>query len=91
MKDSLNKLAYIIYKNNLCGQALDYLVDIKKALEEKEKLEKALDKASDIIYNLNHCSNIDYPNCPFRKDCADGKAKSCLATEEYWKKYLMEL
>lgn len=45
MKDSLNKLAYIIYKNNLCGQALDYLVDIKKALEEKEKLEKALELA----------------------------------------------
>lgn len=43
--DSLNKLAYIIYKNNLCGQALDYLVDIKKALEEREKLEQALNLA----------------------------------------------
>ena len=53
-------------------------------------LDQALNKASDIIYNLNHCSNIDYPKCPFRKDCADGKAKSCLATEEYWKKYLLE-
>ena len=89
--DSFDKLADICIKNKLGAETVDYLVDIKKALEEKEKLEKALDKASDIIYNLNHCSNIDYPNCPFRKDCADGKAKSCLATEEYWKKYLMEL
>ena len=81
MIDSFDKLADICIKNNLGAETVDYLVDIKKAL----------DKASDIIYNLNHCSNIDYPNCPFRKDCADGKAKSCLATEEYWKKYLMEL
>lgn len=55
-----------------------------------ERLDKALDMASDIIYNLNHCSNIDYPTCPFRKDCANGTVKSCLATEEYWKKYLLE-
>ena len=91
MTDSIEKLADICIKNKLGAETVDYLVDIKKALEEKEKLEKALDKASDIIYNLNHCSNIDYPVCPFRKDCADGTAKSCLATEEYWKKYLMEL
>ena len=91
MTDSFDKLADICIKNGLGAETVDYLVDIKKELEEKEKLEQALDKASDIIYNLNHCSNIDYPVCPFRKDCADGKVKSCQATEEYWKKYLMEL
>ena len=91
MEDDFKKLTDIIEENNLFPQTAVYLVGIKIALEEKEKLEQALDKASDIIYNLNHCSNIDYPVCPFRKDCADGKAKSCLATEEYWKKYLMEL
>ena len=91
MTESFDKLVNICLENNLGEQTVDYFIDIKKELEEKEKLEQALDKASDIIYNLNHCSNIDYPVCPFRKDCADGKVKSCQATEEYWKKYLMEL
>lgn len=45
MEDSFEKLANIIKENNLCGQALDYLVDIKKALEEKEKLEQLFEIA----------------------------------------------
>ena len=49
MEDNFEKLADIIKENNLCGQALDYLVDIKKALEEKEKLEQALDLACEIL------------------------------------------
>ena len=43
--DSFEKLANIIKENNLCDQALDYLVDIKRALEEKEIVEMALNKA----------------------------------------------
>lgn len=43
--DSFEKLADIIKENNLCDQALDYLVEIKKALEEKRKLEKAFELA----------------------------------------------
>ena len=40
--DIFNKLADIIKENNLCGQALFYLADIKI---ENEKLEKALEIA----------------------------------------------
>ena len=42
MIDSFNKLADICIKNKLSAETVDYLVDIKKALEEKEKLEQAL-------------------------------------------------
>ena len=42
MTDSFNKLADIIKENNLCGQALFYLADIKI---EKEKIEHALELA----------------------------------------------
>ena len=45
MEDSFEKLANIIKENNLCSQALDYLVEIKKALEEKEKIEEAFETA----------------------------------------------
>lgn len=45
MIDSFNKLADICIKNKLGAETVDYLVDIKKALEEKEKLEQALDIA----------------------------------------------
>lgn len=91
MTDSFEKLVDIIKENNLCGQSLDYLVDIKKALEEKEKLEQALYKAIGVIRDINDCTNIDYPACPFRKECEKGIIDSCLCTEEYWKKYLMGL
>ena len=43
--DSFEKLADIIKENNLCDHALDYLVDIKRELEEKEIVEMALNKA----------------------------------------------
>ena len=45
MIDSFNKLADICIKNKLGDETVDYLVDIKKALEEKEKLEQALNLA----------------------------------------------
>lgn len=38
MKDSFEKLADICIKNKLGAETLDYLVDIKKALEEREIL-----------------------------------------------------
>ena len=49
MIDSFEKLADICIKNKLGAETVDYLVDIKKALEEKEKLEKALDLACEIL------------------------------------------
>ena len=45
MIDSFNKLADICIKNKLGAETVDYLVDIKKALEEREELEQALDLA----------------------------------------------
>lgn len=45
MIDSFEKLTDICINNNLGGQTVDYLVDIKKALEEKEKLEQAFELA----------------------------------------------
>ena len=45
MTDSFEKLADICIKNKLGAETVDYLVDIKKALEEKEKLEQALNLA----------------------------------------------
>lgn len=43
--DSLNNLAYICYRNDLLAETVDYLVNIKQALEEKEKLEQAFELA----------------------------------------------
>lgn len=45
MIDSFDKLVNICINNDLGEQTVDYLVDIKKALEEKEKLEQALDRS----------------------------------------------
>ena len=45
MTDSFEKLADICIKNKLGAETVDYLVDIKKALEEKEKLEQAFELA----------------------------------------------
>ena len=43
--DSFDKLADICIKNGLGTETVDYLADIKKVLEEKEKIEKALELA----------------------------------------------
>ena len=45
MIDSFEKLTNICINNKLGAETVDYLVDIKKALEEKEKLEQALNLA----------------------------------------------
>lgn len=45
MIDSFNKLADICIKNKLGAETVDYLVDIKKALEEREKLGKIFNLA----------------------------------------------
>ena len=45
MKDDFKKLTDMIEENNLFPQTAVYLVGIKAALEEKEKLEKALELA----------------------------------------------
>ena len=92
MIDSFEKLTDICINNKLGAETVDYLVDIKKALEEKEKLEKALDKACDIIADLNDCTNkgsVVYSTCPFKNKC--GTFDGCIGNKEEWKKYLMGL
>lgn len=49
MIDSFDNLSDICIKNNLGAETVDYFVDIKKALEEKEKLEQALDLACEVL------------------------------------------
>ena len=92
MTDSFEKLADICIKNKLGAETVDFLVDIKKALEEKERLGKALELACDIITDLNDCTNkgsSKYPTCPFKNKC--GTFDGCIGNKEKWKKYLMEL
>lgn len=45
MTDSFKKLADICIKNKLGAETVDYLVDIKKALEEREMLGKIFNLA----------------------------------------------
>ena len=45
MIESFEKLTDICINNNLGGQTVDYLVDIKKALEERERLGKIFNLA----------------------------------------------
>lgn len=45
MIDSFDKLADICIKNKLGAETVDYLVDIKKALEERERLGKIFNLA----------------------------------------------
>ena len=92
MIDSFDKLVNICLENNLGEQTVDYFIDIKKALEEKEKLEKALDKACCVIADLNDCTNYCsayYPACPFKNEC--WKFDGCIGDKEKWKKYIMGL
>ena len=92
MIDSFDKLVNICINNDLGEQTVDYLIDIKKVLEEKEKLEQALDKACCVIADLNDCTNyrsVDYLTCPFKYEC--WKFDSCIGNKEKWKKYFMGL
>lgn len=45
MIDSFDKLVNICLENNLGAETVDYLVDIKKALEERERLGKIFNLA----------------------------------------------
>ena len=92
MIDSFDKLVNICINNDLGEQTVDYFIDIKKVLEEKEKLEQALDKACCVIADLNDCTNyrsVDYPTCPFKYEC--WKFDGCIGDKEKWKKYFMGL
>ena len=79
------------------GSAIDYSVE--KQLEdwitisrEYTKLSKALDKASDILYELNDCHNKwseKYSHCPFYDECQKTQ-DGCIASKEKWKEWLLK-
>ena len=81
MKDSFEKLADSCINNKLGAETVAYLVDIKKALEEKEKLERAFELAckklednDSILFDLYDRSDTYY----------DAKDR------HEWKEYLLE-
>ena len=93
MTDSFEKLADICIKNKLGAETVDYLVDIKKALEEKEKLEQALDKACYFLEKSKFGTTCDeeyHKNCT-ENHCSTYCMHSRKMNKEEWKKYLMEL
>lgn len=81
MEDSFEKLANIIKENNLCGQALDYLADIKRELKEKEKIEHALELACKELEDLDSTLYDLYDSLDYYYETKD---------RHEWKKYLLE-
>lgn len=81
MLDSFEKLADICIKNKLGAETVDYLVDIKKALEEKEKLEQSFELA---------CKKLE-DNDSILFDLYD-RLDTYYETKDRheWKKYLLE-
>ena len=60
--------------------------------KEIERLEKALDKACDVIVELNTCNNLraeQYEHCPFEKKCFFHDL-GCFSNKENWKEWLMK-
>lgn len=81
MEDSFNKLVDICIKNDLAAETANYLFDIKKLLNEREKLKqvlmlacKELEDKDSILYDLYDRLDTYYET----KDRYE------------WKKYLLE-
>lgn len=67
----------------------------RKLEEYCDELEKALDKACDVIVELNTCNNLiseEYLHCPFEKKCNDtnGHFSRCVSNKENWKEWLLD-
>ena len=81
MEDDFKKLTDIIEENNLFPQTAVYLVGIKIALEEKEKLEQAFELA---------CKKLE-DNDSILFDLYDRLDTYYETKDRYeWKKYLLE-
>lgn len=69
----------------------DFSEDYESNLETYcDELEKALDKAFDVIAELNDCTNLSsekYEHCPFEKKCFN---YGCVSNKENWKELLMK-
>ena len=84
------KLEYLhnepmIYK--YAGQLELYCYELEKKIKV---LEKELDKAFDVIGELNNCTNLNsekYEHCPFEKKCFN---YGCVSNKENWKELLMK-
>ena len=68
---------------------------IEKLQNENKKIEKELDKACDVIVELNDCTNLSsekYGHCPFEKKCNNGlwHASNCISNKENWKEWCMK-
>ena len=78
------------------GWAIDY--NVEKQLEdwitifrEYTKISKALDKTSDILYELNDCDNLrakNFGRCHFYDYCES--IDKCIASKEKWKAWLLK-
>lgn len=73
----------------------DLINEYFEIIEEKERLEKELDKACDVIVELNDCTNLSsekYGHCPFEKKCNNGlwHDQNCISNKENWKELLMK-
>lgn len=74
----------------------DFSEDYESNLETYcDYLEKALDKACDVIVELNDCTNLSsekYGHCPFEKKCNNGlwHAQNCISNKENWKEWCMK-
>ncbi|MDD6640911.1 MAG: hypothetical protein PUE66_07965 [Erysipelotrichaceae bacterium] len=62
----------------------------RKLEEYCDELEKAFDKACDVLADLNSCSNLCsliYGPCPFEKKCCE---YGCMSNKENWKEWCMK-
>lgn len=81
MEDGFNELVHIHIINDL-GEQADYsLADIKKALEEKEKLEKAFELACKKLEDKDSTLYDLYDSLDYYYESKD---------KHEWKKYLLE-
>ena len=78
-------------------ESLDYELQVK--IEKIERLEKALDRACDVIVELNTCNNLiseEYLHCPLEQKCnnrcIEEKCNNrCISNKEEWKEWCMKL
>lgn len=97
-KDVYDSYFRIMFKKDkkLCNCTKGELLDVIKVNRfHIQLLEKAIDKACDVIAELNDCTNLiseKYKNCPFEKKCNNGlwHASNCISNKENWIEWLMK-
>lgn len=72
-----------------------YAEELEKYCDE---IEKALDKACDVIVELNTCNNLvseEYLHCPLEQKCnnrciEEKRNNRCISNKENWKEWCMK-